>query len=492
MDNQKIGAFISARRKEKGLTQAQLAEQLGVTNKAVSKWESGNGLPDISLFPVLSELLGVTADELFRGERTAPPRRESDTPEASAAGLVEGEETPEEAGATRAFELPESAPPAAGPEAPVLPARRKSRLRAVPVWAWAAGAVALTAVLAAAVWRLWPRLPVSGGPAEPSAASATQQPTEASFLPTTTAETTVQTTMTTTTTPAATTTTTAATTTAPRLPALPGGVSADTLTASAVLLYDNTAGQNLYAYEDSAQRDPASLTKLMTAIVALQYADPDSAHYVVGSEQDLVQKPESSLAYLEQGWDMPLKALLHAMLLPSGCDAAYTVAVGVGRDVGGAGLSDREAVQVFCGLMNQKAQELGAVDTQFVNPDGFRQGNRSTARDLLLIARYAMQQPLIRETASRITIRDTFPNADGGTEDVTWDRNTNLLLDPTGPAYFNGATGLKTGSSDTAGYCVVASASRNGRELIAVVLGSRSDESRWRDVSLVLEAGFAA
>lgn len=82
-----------------------------------------------------------------------------------------------------------------------------------------------------------------------------------------------------------------------------------------------------------------------------------------------------------------------------------------------------------------------------------------------------MQQPLIRETASRMTIRDTFPNGDGGTEDVTWDRNTNLLLDPDSPAYFEGTTGLKTGSSDTAGYCVVATASRNGRELIVVVLG---------------------
>lgn len=60
------------------------------------------------------------------------------------------------------------------------------------------------------------------------------------------------------------------------------------------------------------------MTKLMTAIVALQYADVDTAHYVVGSEQSLVKKPDSSMAYLEQGWDMPLKALIHAMLLPSG------------------------------------------------------------------------------------------------------------------------------------------------------------------------------
>ena len=139
------------------------------------------------------------------------------------------------------------------------------------------------------------------------------------------------------------------------------------------------------------------------------------------------------------------------------------MAVGVGRDVGGAGLSDQEAVQVFCDLMNQKARELGATNTYFANPDGFRQGNRSTARDLLLIARYAMQQPLIRETASRITIRDTFPQR-------RW-RHGGRYLGPehqpaagsTGPAYFNGATGLKTGSSDTAGYCVIAIASRNGR-----------------------------
>lgn len=75
MDNQKIGAFIAARRKEMGLTQQQLAERLGVTNKAVSKWESGNGIPDISLFTALAEVLGVTADELLRGEPSGSPRR---------------------------------------------------------------------------------------------------------------------------------------------------------------------------------------------------------------------------------------------------------------------------------------------------------------------------------------------------------------------------------------------------------------------------------
>lgn len=101
MDNQKIGAFIAARRKEMGLTQQQLAERLGVTNKAVSKWESGNGIPDISLFTALAEVLGVTADELLRGEPSGSPAQEE-------AGPSGGEE-PEDTEVTRAFELPENA-----------------------------------------------------------------------------------------------------------------------------------------------------------------------------------------------------------------------------------------------------------------------------------------------------------------------------------------------------------------------------------------------
>ncbi len=156
MDNQKIGTFISACRKEKGLTQAQLAEQLGVTNKAVSKWESGNGIPDISLFPVLSELLGVTADEL-RGERTVPPYR--DNPEAPAAGSAEREETPEEAG------LPAPLSCRKAPNPPQTRRRRYSRRggRAVCVPfrpGRATGAAVLAVALAAAVW---PLAQASGG-----------------------------------------------------------------------------------------------------------------------------------------------------------------------------------------------------------------------------------------------------------------------------------------------------------------------------------------
>lgn len=503
MDNQKIGAFIAARRKEMGLTQQQLAERLGVTNKAVSKWESGNGIPDISLFTALAEVLGVTADELLRGEPSGSPAQEE-------AGPSGGEE-PEDTEVTRAFELPENAE---ATRAFVLPEEHTSgetghleeaeaggkaskRRRLVPLWAWIAGGVVLAVALAIGIGAFClaglSGTPVSG-PSDPSGGASASSGLFTGALTEAETTTAAETTASSATSAPTTTTTTRTTTgtTVPLRPPLPNGASAEALTASAVLLYDASAGQTLYAYADTVQRDPASMTKLMTAIVALQYADVDTAHYVVGSEQSLVKKPDSSMAYLEQGWDMPLKALIHAMLLPSGCDAAYTVAVGVGRDVGGAGLSDEAAVQVFCDLMNQKAREIGAVNTHFSNPDGLRQGNLSTAQDILLIAQYAMQQPLIRETASRVTIRDTFTDTNGEEVDVTWDRNTNLLLDPDNPEYFEGTTGLKTGSSDTAGYCVVATASRNGRELIAVVMGSRSDSARWQDTTLLLEAGFAS
>lgn len=181
--------------------------------------------------------------------------------------------------------------------------------------------------------------------------------------------------------------------------------------------------------------------KLMTAIVALQYADVDTAPYVVGSEQALVKKPDSSMAYLEQGWDMPLKALIHAMLLPSGCDAAYTVAVGVGRDVGGAGLSDEAAVQVFCDLMNQRPGRSVRLTPTSPTQTAFARGTCPRLRISCSLPNTLCQQPLIRETASRVTIRDTFTDTNGEEVDVTWDRNTNLLLDSDNPEYLKGPRG---------------------------------------------------
>ena len=341
MDNQKIGAFIAARRKEMGLTQQQLAERLGVTNKAVSKWESGNGIPDISLFTALAEVLGVTADELLRGEPSGSPAQE----EAGPSGGEEPEDTevtrafelPENAEATRAFVLPEEH--TSGETGPLEEAeaggKASKRRRLVPLWAWIAGGVVLAVALAIGIGAFClaglSGTPVSG-PSDPSGGASassglfTGALTEAET--TTAAETTASSATsapTTTTTTTTTTTRTTTGTTVPLRPPLPNGASAEALTASAVLLYDASAGQTLYAYADTVQRDPASMTKLMTAIVALQYADVDTAHYVVGSEQALVKKPDSSMAYLEQGWDMPLKALIHAMLLPSGCDNAKTL-----------------------------------------------------------------------------------------------------------------------------------------------------------------------
>lgn len=177
MDNQKIGAFIAARRKEMGLTQQQLAERLGVTNKAVSKWESGNGIPDISLFTALAEVLGVTADELLRGEPSGSPAQEE-------AGPSGGEE-PEDTEVTRAFELPENAE---ATRAFVLPEEHTSgetghleeaeaggkaskRRRLVPLWAWIAGGVVLAVALAIGIGAFClaglSGTPVSG-PSDPS------------------------------------------------------------------------------------------------------------------------------------------------------------------------------------------------------------------------------------------------------------------------------------------------------------------------------------
>lgn len=498
MDNQKTGDLIAQRRRELGLTQQQLAERLGVTNKAVSKWERGDGYPDIALIAPLSEALGLSADELLRGERVpaaeTPPMGELCEGSGGVPPLSADTEV-----FTREFLPVEKTAADDSLERKRVFAgffiREDGRLRPTKWVGIAAGA--LLALIAAAILCLLLPVPPGREPAPSHDAGLGTVPST-SASDTTTAETPTTTTTTTATTtarPTTSTTTTAATTgtTLPPRPVLPNGAPGESLTAPEVLLFDLSAGRSLYSYHSGERRDPASLTKLMTAIVALEQVDADAAHYVVGSEQDMVRKPESSLAYLQQGWDMPVSALVHAMLLPSGCDAAYTLAAGVGRDIGGHNLSDREAVDVFIRRMNETAARIGASSTFFADPDGFSGENLSTADDLLLIARYAMQKPLIRETASKVTLRDTFYLADGVTKkDITWDRNTNLMIDSGSEVYYPGANGLKTGSSDSAGFCLIVTAKRDGRELMAIVLGAPRNQDRWADAAALLDAGFAS
>ena len=259
------------------------------------------------------------------------------------------------------------------------------------------------------------------------------------------------------------------------------------ITASGVVLFDSTHNTVLYSVNADSRCYPASLTKLMTAAVASRYCSSDTV-FTVGSEISLVQFG-SSLAHLEQGQQLNFSAMLDALLLPSGNDAAYVIAARVGRLASGdESLDDTAAVSYFCNLMNDTAQEIGAVNTHFANPDGFHDDNHyTTAMDMALISRYALTFPNIRLTVSKPAASDLLVSGEAA---PAW-QNSNSLIKVSSSFYYPYANGLKTGFTDEAGYCLAASAQKDGVELIAITMNSPEPNDRWTNSIALFDAGFS-
>lgn len=257
------------------------------------------------------------------------------------------------------------------------------------------------------------------------------------------------------------------------------------LTGRNILLYDETHGKVLYAREESAACYPASLTKLMTAAVAAKYATGDP--YEIGSEVYLCD-PQASSAYLKLGTKLTLPQALNALLLPSGADAAYALAVTTARRLyPSEELSNFEAAQRFCDLMNQTAAEIGCTDTRFINPDGIYHTNHTTtAADLLKILQFARSFPAVREAMGLPSV--SFDTEDGKTYSYT---NTNRLLNTRTPYYYSYCTGGKTGYTDEAGYCLAATAEKDGVTLLVLVLGCAEENARFTEAAALFNAGFA-
>lgn len=252
------------------------------------------------------------------------------------------------------------------------------------------------------------------------------------------------------------------------------------LTAEAAILLDVETTKILFEKNADQTMPPASTTKILTALMLLENADVGEV-VVVGEEVGKIG-PDSSVAKIKPGDRLTVAELVYALFLPSGNDAAYTAAVYVGRRISGfEQLAIDKAVDVFVDLMNKRAKELGAVNSNFVVPDGYdTPGHESTARDLALIALAAIENDFLRQVAA--------------TPEYHWQGrrwgNTNRLLRQEYPdAYYPWATGLKTGYTGNAGHCLVATARGGGREQIGVVLKS-DKKGRWADIRCLLEYGF--
>lgn len=234
------------------------------------------------------------------------------------------------------------------------------------------------------------------------------------------------------------------------------------ITAPAAVLMEAGTGQVLYERGARVVRPPASTTKIMTAILALELGRPDTPITV---SANAATTPGASI-YLQKGEVLTLGDLVKGALLESGNDATVAIAEGLaGSETG------------FAFLMNRKAWLLGARHTHFNNPNGLPDpGHYTTAYDLALIARYALGNPVFRRLVA--TVEDQIPGPAG----VRYLYNTNRLL-----GSYPGADGVKTGTTVAAGQCLVASATRGGRQLIAVVLGSAD---RYGDTRSLLDYGF--
>lgn len=219
---------------------------------------------------------------------------------------------------------------------------------------------------------------------------------------------------------------------------------------------------------------PASLTKLLTACVAFKYAASDSV-MKVSTELDLVN-PGSSLCLILKGHRLTLHDLAIGLLVASGNDAAYTIAVNVARQVkGNENLSDTEAVDFFVKLMNDFAKDLGMKNSHFENPDGWDDEKQySTAHDLLVLSEYALSVPEIKEI---VGYNEKYVVFESG-QNITW-KNSNKLLDKNSAYYCKNAIGVKTGTTKNAGNCLIAAFSENHRTYISVAIGCKSDNDRY-------------
>ncbi|MEW6447923.1 MAG: D-alanyl-D-alanine carboxypeptidase family protein [Bacillota bacterium] len=239
------------------------------------------------------------------------------------------------------------------------------------------------------------------------------------------------------------------------------------VTAKAALLVDADSGVIYYEKNGEGRREPASLTKIMTCILALELADPEE-------EVEVSARAAStwigSCIGLRRGEVLKLGELIKAALICSANDATVAIAEGVAGDY-----------DTFVLWMNAKAVLLGMNKTRFANTHGLSHPNHyTTARDLSVLARYALLNPHFASVVRmpEATIYWIKP------EQIVRVVNTNRLLRS---GSFPGVTGVKTGTTSRAGQCLIASASRNGRNLITVVLGSHG---RYWDTVQLLSWGY--
>jgi serine-type D-Ala-D-Ala carboxypeptidase (penicillin-binding protein 5/6) len=253
----------------------------------------------------------------------------------------------------------------------------------------------------------------------------------------------------------------------------PGRVQAPTVGAESAILEDLGTGQVLYAKRVDVPRPIASVTKIMTADLALRRLHPGTL-VTVGPEAAALGSHDVGISELglREGERLTVEQLLEALLLQSANDAAVALADAVSP-----------STDAFIALMNRTAKRMGLRHTVFFSPNGLDDRGHSTARSLATLTRTALQLPLF---ASLVRTKfATIPAPTGVKPRKIQNRNVLLWLYP-------GATGVKTGFTDAAGYCLVAAATKKGHHLVAVLLKDGSSQQSFNDGAALLNYGFNA
>lgn len=247
------------------------------------------------------------------------------------------------------------------------------------------------------------------------------------------------------------------------------------LDAKAGALFDVTDSSVLYSQNAYDKIYPASITKVMTAILAIE--DGTLSDEVTVTDASVITEPGASLCGIKPGDKLTLDQLLYGLLLPSGNDAADAIAVHMSG-----------SVDAFVKKMNEKAKELGATHTNFMNPNGLSNDNHyTTAYDLYLIFNEALKLPQFKKIIGTDSFTANYKNGAG--EDVTkiWTVGNLYQKGTRKPPDGVKVLGGKTGTTQAAGYCLIqAEDDAKGKEYISVVLGADSREALYDNMTNVI------
>ena len=247
-------------------------------------------------------------------------------------------------------------------------------------------------------------------------------------------------------------------------------VAAQLVNAPSAILVEQTSGQVLYELNADEKLPIASVTKTMTMLLIMEALDSGKINLTdTVSTSEYAASMGGSQVFLEPGEEMPVEDMLKAVVVASGNDAAVAMAEFI------AGTES-----AFVEMMNKRAKELGCKNTHFINCNGLDETaeHYSTARDVALISCELLRHPKIQDYTT--IWMDTLRNGEFGLS------NTNKLI-----RFYNGANGIKTGSTSTAKYCLSASAKRDNMQLVAVILAAPSTADRFSSATRLLDYGFA-